>query len=157
MLNVYTVSFFGHRDFCEHYKYAPVLDEILTDLARTKEYVEFLVGRNGEFDSFAASSVRRLKQNYDSNVSLNLVLPYLTAEYKKNQESFDSYYDVVEICEKSASAHFKAAMQIRNREMASRSDLIICYISKHSGGAYQTIRFAEKSGRKLINLFDYDI
>ena len=57
-MNTFTVSFFGHRDFSEHYLYEDKLIEIIKDLIRTKEYVEFLVGRNGEFDIFATSCVR---------------------------------------------------------------------------------------------------
>ena len=50
MLNTFTVCFFGHReiectDMLEHN-----LDILLHNLIITKEYVEFLIGRNGEFD-----------------------------------------------------------------------------------------------------------
>lgn len=50
MLNTFRVSFFGHRDFYEHKKCENVLKEILEEILENKEYVEFFVGRNGEFD-----------------------------------------------------------------------------------------------------------
>ena len=73
-MNTFTVSFFGHRDFAEHYLYEDKLIEIIKDLIRTKEYVNFIVGRNGEFDIFATSCVRRAKQElFNGNSSLILL------------------------------------------------------------------------------------
>ena len=152
-MNVFTVSFFGHRDFSEHYIYENKVVEIIKEIIRTKEYVEFLVGRNGEFDVFAASCVRRAKQElFDANSSLILYLPYLSAEYEDNKEYFDNFYDEVYVCEKSSSAHYKAAIQIRNKEIVDQSDLVICFIRNKSGGAYKTVEYALKQGKKVVNL-----
>lgn len=124
-------------------------------LPESKEYVEFLVGRNGEFDQLVSSTVRRVKRNYrDDNSALVLVLPYLSAEYEKNEEAFQEYYDEVEICQSSSAAHFKAAMQLRNREMVDRSDLVVCYIEHNSGGAFQTVQYAKKKNKEIVNLSD---
>ena len=68
-------------------------------------------------------------------------------------DSYDSYYDSVEVCEKSALAHPKSAIQIRNKVMVDRSDLCVFYITRKSGGAYQTLRYAEKTGANAINLY----
>lgn len=56
------------------------------------------------------------------------------------------------MCEKSSMAHFKAAIQIRNREMLDYADLIICYIERDSGGVYQTIQYAKRQKKRIINL-----
>ena len=72
--------------------------------------------------------------------------------HKNNIESFEAYYDEIEICEASAAAHLKAAIQIRNRAMVDRSDLVVCCIEHNSGGAYQTVRYAEKQGKQIINV-----
>ena len=61
---------------------------IVLHLLESKEYVEFLVGRNGVFDQLVSSTVRRVKRNFrDDNSALVLVLPYLTAEYENNHQS----------------------------------------------------------------------
>lgn len=154
-MEFYTVAFFGHRDFYAHYQCEKKLIPILKELIRTKEYVDFLVGRNGEFDIFAASSVKRARNDlWDNNSSLVLVLPYLTAEYRNNEKSFEEYYNEIQICEESSMAHYKSAMQIRNREMVDRADLIICYIERKKGGAYQSLQYAKKAGKQIINLAD---
>lgn len=42
--------------------------------------------------------------------------------------------------------------QITNRSMVDRSDLVVCYVEHESGGAYQTMAYAGKSGKTVINL-----
>lgn len=86
------------------------------------------------------------------NASLVLVLPYLTAEYANNQDSFESYYDETEVCQAAAGGHFKSAIQTRNREMVDRSDLVICCIERDKGGAYQTMQYARRQGKEIINI-----
>ena len=76
----------------------------------------------------------------------------LSAEYEKNEEAFQEYYDEVEICQSSSAAHFKAAMQVRNREMVDRADLVLCCIERKSGGTYQTVLYAKKQNKQIINL-----
>ena len=153
MLNIYTVSFFGHRYIDRFRTIEDSLEELIIKLLREHEYVDFLVGRNGDFDQLVSSTIRRMKREFrDDNCSHILVLPYNTSEFQNNEESFAEYYDEIEICPESHAAHFKAAMQIRNRSMVDRSDLVICYVERDSGGAYQTMQYALKQEKKVINL-----
>lgn len=152
-MNIFTVSFFGHRQLDNPFLIEEKLEKIIREYLLTKEYVEFLVGRDGEFAQLVASTVRRCKRVVrDDNSALVLVLPYATAEYLNNEQSFHEYYDEIEICAESAEKHFKAAHQIRNRSMVDRSDMVIFYVERESGGAYTTMRYAKKSGTQLINL-----
>ena len=153
LLETYTVSFFGHRQIENLFRLEDALEKIICRLLREKEYVEFLVGRDGDFDQLVSSTVKRCKRKVgDHNSALVWVLPYPTAEYLNNEEDFHSYYDEIEICEASASAHFKAAIQIRNRSMVDRSDLVVFCVEQNYGGAYQTMRYAKKNAVPLINL-----
>jgi len=100
MLDTITCAFFGHRDFYAHLQCQKKLEKILKDLLYNNEYVEFLVGRNGEFDQFVSSTVLHIKrQYYNYNSALVLVLPYEIAEYMNNQKSFEEYYDEIEVCQ----------------------------------------------------------
>ena len=76
----------------------------------------------------------------------------MTAEFRDNEESFYDYYDEIEISQSASNGHFKAAMQTRNKEMVDRSDLIVFYIERPSGGAYKTMSYAIKAGKKCINV-----
>lgn len=152
-MNIYTVSFFGHREVENFFSVERRLEELIRDLIRQQEYVEFLVGRNGEFDQLVSSTVLRIKRLAGGeNSSLILVLPYMTAEFENNQKSFASYYDEIEISEAAAGKHFKAAIQARNREMVDRSDMVICYVTHKNGGAYSTVRYAQKREKRIINV-----
>ena len=154
-MDIYTVSFFGHREIENSLEVERKLEAIITELIKTKKYIEFLVGREGEFDILAASVVKRVKKQMDyGNCSLVLVLPYMKAEFRDNEKDFLDYYDDVEICGQSAKAHYKSAMQIRNRAMVNRSDLVICCIQRKSGGAYKTVRYAERIGKQILYLHD---
>ena len=154
-MKIYTVSFFGHREIENASEVEQRLDRILHDLITQKQYVEFLVGRNGEFDLLAASAIRRAVRQYAyGNTSLILVLPYMTAEYRDNEQSYLSYYDEVEICAESSEAHPKSAIQVRNRCMVDRSDLVVCCIQHKSGGAYKTVQYAIKKRKQLRDLSD---
>ena len=152
-MEIFTVSFFGHREIDNAVQVERNLEDKITELIRTKEYVEFLVGREGEFDILAASVVKRVKMQMDyGNCSLIWVLPYMKAEFRDNEKNYLEYYDDVEVCEQSAKAHFKSAMQIRNRAMVDRSDLVICCIQHKSGGAYKTVKKAKKQDKNIFAL-----
>lgn len=153
MLEIYTVAFFGHR-YIDQFAVAETgVEEIVRKLLESKEYTEFLVGREGDFDQIVSSTIKRLKRSgRDDNSSLTWVLPYPTAELENNEKDYEKYYDNIEVCEESSRSHFKGAIQIRNKNMVDRADLIVCYVEHQSGGAYQTIKYAEKQGKHIINL-----
>ena len=125
MLNTYTVTFIGHRYIDNMFRIESRLEDIIRDLIQEHEYVEFLVGRDGEFDQIVSSTVLRVKRQVgNKNSALVWVMPYPRAEYENNAESFDNYYDEIEVCEESSRAHFKGAIQIRNRHMVDRASFI---------------------------------
>ncbi len=153
MLDIFTVAFFGHRYIDNPFKVEELLEEQIRKLINEKEYVDFVVGRNGEFDQCVSSSVLRVRKKFrDDNSALVLVLPYPTAEYLNNEEYYHDYYTDVEISYAASKAHPKAAIQIRNREMVDRADLVICYIERKEGGAWQTVKYAMEQNKKIINL-----
>ena len=156
-MRIYTVAFFGHRYVDNILKVEDLLEEQIRKLLDENEYVDFLVGRNGDFDQCVSSSVLRVRRNHrDDNSALVLVLPYPTAEYLNNEESFHEYYTDVEISYAASVAHPKSAIQIRNREMVDRADLVICYIEHEKGGAWQTVEYAMKQGKPVANLAKLD-
>ena len=148
-MDQYTVSFFGHRKISNVFVIEHRLEAMIQELLISKEFVEFLVGRDGEFDQLVASVVRRTKRTIrNDNSALTLILPYSTAEYRNNEQ----YYDEIEICSESAEKHFKSAHQIRNRFMVDRSNLVVFCVDHNSGGAYQTMMYAKKVNASSINL-----
>ncbi len=71
---------------------------------------------------------------------------------RKKIAELESYYDRAEVCGEAANAHFKAAIQTRNKAMVERSDMVICCIEHNSGGAYTAVKYAIKLGKKVVNV-----
>ena len=154
-LNTYTVSFFGHRAIEDPLLIEQRLETLIRKLLKDKEFVEFLVGRDGEFDLIVSSTIRRCKRTVrDDNSAHVWVLPYPTADFRDNEDAYRDYYDEIEICDASAGSHFKGAYQTRNREMVGRADLIMFCVQHESGGAWQTMKYAQKQNIPYINLND---
>ena len=149
MLNyddIYRIAMFGHRDFYAHRQLEERLIPLLRDLIRKKKFIEIYMGRDGEFDPYAATLVKRVQRDYDDYhaIEFNLVLPYP----KKDMDAFEKYYDRLNI---PISAHPKLAITKRNEWMVEQADLILCYIERESGGAYKAVQYAQKMGKKVIN------
>ena len=153
MLNTFTVSFFGHRMIDDVLKIENRLEQLIRTLLSEHEYIEFLVGRDGEFDQIVSSTIRRCKRTVRNDNSAHVwVLPDPTADFRNNEEAYRDYYDEIEVCGISAGGHFKGAYQTRNREMVDRADLIVFCIQHENGGAWQTMKYAKKQGKSCINL-----
>ena len=154
-MEVFTVSFFGHRMIVNALEIENRLEQLIRTLLQEHQYVEFLVGRDGEFDQLVSSTIRRCKRECRSDNSSHIwVLPYVTAEFRDNEESFRDYYDEIEVWEAAAGGHYKNAHQTRNRAMVDKSDLVVFCIQRGSGGAWQTMKYAKKQGKNYINLND---
>ena len=152
-MNTYTVSFFGHRKIDNALEIESRLEQLIRTLLREHEYIQFLVGRDGEFDQMVSSAIRRCKRDYRSDNSAHIwVLPYVTAEYRDNEESFRDYYDEIEVCEAAAGCYYKNAHQTRNRTMVNRSDMVVFCIQHASGGAWQTMKYTMEQGVPCIDL-----
>lgn len=147
----FTVSLFGHRRIDNTFILEKQLWDFVSELLKREEYVEFLIGRDGDFDLLAASVIRRCQKHIRAdNSALVLVLPYKRAEIG----SLASYYDEVMLCPLAETAHFKAAHQLRNRYMLERSDFALFYVEHQKGGAWQSLCYAQKLGIPLLMLGD---
>ena len=152
-MDIYTVSLFGHRSLLNPLSAEERLKREVYKLLKNHKYVNFLMGRTGEFDLMAALTVRRVMKSYRHfNCSLILVLPYENKSVEQNRNSFLNLYDEIDICPQSADVYYKSAFQVRNQNMIDRSDLVLCCIEHESGGAYQAVRYARQQKCRIINL-----
>ena len=148
-MDIYRVAFFGHRRIDRLGEIEEKLVPILNELILTKEYVEFYIGRNGEFDEFAASVIKRVQKQLDrGNSVLILTLPYTV----KDIEYYADYYDEIVIPDAIGKAHPKAAITLRNKWMVDIADLVVAYIEYEEGGAYTAVKYANKNNKNVINL-----
>ena len=146
-----TVSFFGHSDFHFNDIYKSRVLEYL-EKSLTGEKLEFFLGAYGGFDNFAFECCKIYKEKH-ANATITLVTPYLNAEYPKGvaKEEYDGIlYPEIE------SKPKKFAIVYRNRYMVDNSDLIIAYVNRSFGGAFQAISYAKKKGKKIFNLAEIE-
>ena len=152
-MDIITVSLFGHREILDLRRLDSKLFPIVKSLMSRHEYITFLIGRNGEFDEYSASIIKRAQKVMGKELSeLNLVLPYSV----KSIEDYEKYYDNIIIPESVSGAHYKVAIVQRNRQMVEESDLVLVYVDKQSGGAFTAMKYAEKLNKRVINLCDVD-
>lgn len=148
-MDIFRVTFFGHREVWNIRELESKLIPILKNVMDTHTYIEFYIGRNGEFDEFVASIIKRLKKEREMSYNiLILVLPYTV----KDMEYYEKYYDEMIIPESIGKAHYKNAITLRNRWMVDQADLVIVNVERQSGGAYTAMRYAEKQNKQVINL-----
>ena len=153
MGHIFRLCLFGHRDFSGYRVLDTVFFELIKNIVETNDYVEIYVGRNGEFDIYATSVVKRVQKIMErGNSELICVLPYSC----KNIEFYSQYYDDVIIPEAVESSHPKNAITKRNQWMVEMCDLVVCYVENADGGAYRAIKYARKLNKEIINLTHID-
>ncbi len=95
--------------------------------------MEFLIGRNGMFDLFAASVIREVCKEYDyGNAALVLVLPHITPDYKNNSAMIDKMYDEIEVCEEAECYSNRLSVRVFNRIMSDKDRAYLCYTAMRS-------------------------
>lgn len=147
--HIFRVSFIGHRVVEDYKIIEEKVEMIVTDLIKTKEYVEFYIGRNGDFDIFVASIIKRLQRDHGKeNNSLILVIPYPVA----NLGDLENYYDEVWIPDELSGVHFKSAITKRNEWFINHSDLLVAYVVRNSGGAFECLKKAQQKEIKTFNI-----
>ena len=128
------IALIGHRDFSEHISIEKILPRVFENI----------------LDVFTASIIKRFqKKAGQERCEMTLVLPYTVS----NIEDYQRYYDNITIPIKS---HPKAAITDRNKWMVENSDLILVFVKKSHGGAYEAMRYADKLGKRVINLAELD-
>lgn len=145
-------TFTGHRDVygISEADVAAVLELLLSENGYA---MECFVGGMGDFDKICASAVRRLKAKYrEKEIYLTLVLPYMQKRVNDYKAYYECMYDTVLIPDELSGVHYKRAITARNRWMVDRADYVIAMVWREHGGAYTTLKYAEKRGKRIIQL-----
>lgn len=151
-----TCAFAGHRDVLQPGVDLRLAAEI-EKLLQTDEAFLFLTGGMGEFDGLAAQAVRAAKRRHpEKRITLALLLPYFSARLNV-EPAYRSDYDEILLPAELEGVHYKAAIRLRNRLMVDRADLVIAYVHRDFGGAYATVRYAERRGKPVVNLAEMTV
>lgn len=145
-------AFIGHRQV-----FAKNIDEKLTDaiyneIANGCKY--FTMGTHGQFDRLALNACRRLQNTYPE-IEVEVVLTSMQTIRKESEFDTVPYADVKTIMYDIEGVHFKQQITLSNRQMIDTCDTLICYVdtTTYRSGAKTALRYAEKKGLKIVNLY----
>jgi len=141
-------SAFGHREILREVKDAFT---VLERMVEEDNVTIFMTGGMGEFDKFFSLTVRALKKRH-SKIELVLVRPYFSNELNRNKIYYQSMYDSIIIPDELQGIHYKSAILARNKWMVDRSDFVLAYLFRDFGGAYNTVKYAEKKNKQIIRI-----
>ena len=138
-----TVTFFGHKDTPKEIE--PTLRTTLVDLIENHGATEFYVGNNGNFDTMVRRQLENLSQTYP--ITYNIVLAYIPT--KKSE--YDDYTNTI-LPEGIETIPKRFAISYRNKWMVEQSDIVITYVARTYGGAWQFKGMAETQRKTVIEL-----
>lgn len=145
-------TFAGHREVYQA-KIDEEIENVIDNLLQTDSEFVFYTGGMGDFDNKCASAVRAAKRKYpNKEIRLDLVLPYMSNRLNTDKDYYQYYYDEIIIPAELAGVHYKAAITMRNRWLVDRVDCVIAYVYRDFGGALETVKYARKQGKSVINL-----
>jgi len=139
------VTFCGHSKIYKTEEISKWLDTILPSLIEGGADI-FYLGGYGDFDSLAASAVRRQKAVYPDIESV-LVLAYLNRDVDASRYDNTTYPPLERVPP-------RLAILKRNEWMVSASDVVVSGVTHGWGGAAKTLDFAK---RKKKVIFQYPV
>ena len=139
-MNEKICSFCGHRD-CDR-SLREKIKEAITGLVENQGITTFYSGGMGNFDKLSESVVRELKREY-KDIRLCLIAPYMTKHLNTDRAYYNAMYDEI-IIPDLGDVYYKRAITERNKWMVRKSDILLCYVTRSYGGAYQMYRYAKE-------------
>ncbi len=150
-----TCCFTGHRNLP-----AEKLNEIKYELERIilllagKGYNRFIAGGALGFDTIAAETVLRLMEK-EPELKLEIAVPCPGQHMRFSPEQKKQYLRILESADKVfmvSDRYSRYCMAKRNKYMVDNSDCVVAYLNRPKGGTFNTVSYAEHSGKEVIYL-----
>ena len=116
--------------------------------------VEFLSGGALGFDLLAAEAVLEARQRHPQ-LSLTMMLPCRNQADRYSADQKRRYHSILERADKVcwlSEYYYDGCMLMRNRAMAERADLCICYLTSSRGGTAHAVAAAAARDVPIVNL-----
>lgn len=119
----------------------------------------FYCGMAQGFDILAAECVMKLKNTYP-DIILIACLPYKQQEFGFASDWRSRFYDILFACDETVCLndnYTNWCFMERNKYMVDNSDYVVCWYDGRKGGTKNTIAYARKNLKQIINLnTDYE-
>lgn len=157
-----TCCFTGHRPQklgygentvqCDQLK--QTLKNIIVSLIEKEDVTHFISGMALGVDTFAAQIVIDLKKEYPW-ITLECAIPCETQAEKWHERDRDLYFHLIAKCDKETLLQHKYTancMQRRNKYMVNNSDFVLAVWNGKPSGTGNTVFYAEKQGKTVIQI-----
>lgn len=146
------ITFLGHRSLHNRNDLFEWVKKAILEKGDFSNDVVFFCGGYGDFDDLCAQVCRSIKES-GQNCEIVFVTPYITvAQQEKIKWWMElGLYDSV-LYPPLEQVPLKFAIGKRNEWMIDQSDLIIAYVEHSFGGAYQSLNYAQRKGKRIVNL-----
>ena len=146
------ITFIGHRNLKKTKELLGLIEKSIVDNIDNSGKNIIYCGEYGDFDEMCREISQKIKRSFE-NIEIVFISPYFTLSQQiKIREFVESgVYDSAMYPELE-NVPLKFAINYRNQWMIERADLIIAYVDREYGGAYNSLRFAERKGKRIINL-----
>lgn len=149
-------SFTGHRSIEPDHRatIAPLVARAIA-YAYGEGCREFYAGGALGFDTVAAREVLRFRLHHP-DVRLILLLPCINQDEHWSPRERDAYNHLLSTADEIeyvSDSYHKGCMRERNLRLAEKCSILIAYCSRYNSGAGQTVRLAERLGRRVYNLW----
>lgn len=154
---------YAKKDSCEYALYTDALFQKAEELMR-RGYTSFITGmaRGVDLDFACCVIYHKCETFWDIlDITLEAAMPYPEQTRGWPRRYREEYDYVLSHCDKKtlvSSGYFTGCEQKRNRYMVDKSDLVFAvWNGEEKGGTWNTIRYAERKGRKTEILLLSDI
>lgn len=145
-----TCCFAGHANVSNQEEIKIKLKTEIINLIEKENVTTFYSGDKGTFDWLCAGMLRRLKEDYPF-IKSYLVLAYTLKRDEDYMEYVAEIFDDIFYPDiKNTPKRF--AILKRNQWMVNNSDFLIAYVEHDWGGAYKTLKYAQRKNIKIINI-----
>ena len=136
-----TCTFFGHRDTPKETE--PALRLTLIDLIENKNATVFYAGNHGNFDAMVHRQLEDLSRTYP--IKYYVVLAYMPGK----NDTPDEHTILPEGIE---TVPRRFAINYRNKWMLNKSDIVVTYVTRPIGGAWEFKQIAKRQRKTMISL-----
>lgn len=146
------ISFAGHRFVTNHSEIKTKIKITVREIADLYGKISCYCGCYGEFDNLCLSALQDLKRE-GIDIKMIYVTPYISLSQQENikRMEYDKMFDEI-VYPGIENVPPRFVILKRNEWMINESDILIAYVNRNYGGAYQSLLLAKRKGKRIINL-----
>ena len=146
-----TCAFTGHRNIRPDFD-AELLKSVIKRIVGMG-FDTFLCGMAIGFDSVCFGILEEIRKEKD--IKIIACIPCLSQSYKYNYRQKREYERMKAAADEAviiSEEYTPYCMQKRNMFMVDNCEILVCYLREDRGGTFNTVKYAEKKGVKIVRI-----